>query len=144
MKTTTILLTTILLFSITIETTKAETTPTPKEQKSNIVEDIFKFTDEILTFSGNILNLGKENKCENTPAKEQVVQDKQENDIVKNIYSFGGDVVKFSWNIITLGYDEKESSHYQERPTHEQLENAEAMSIFMWVGECFANHAVGD
>ena len=141
---TTILLTTILLFSITTDTVKADTTPIPKEQKSNIVEDIFKFTDDILTFSGNILNLGKENNCENTPVKEQVVQDKQENDIVKNLYSFGEDIVKFSWNIITLGYDEKEEDHYQERPTHEQLENAEAMSIVMWVGECFANSVVGD
>jgi predicted ribonuclease toxin of YeeF-YezG toxin-antitoxin module len=146
--TTTILFTTILLFSITIETVKAESSSTvQKEQKSSLTKNIFTLADKILKFPGNILtqvNEENSNKFENVSTKEQVVPNKQKNDIVNNLYSFGEDIVKFSWNIVTLGYDEKDSSNYQEEPTYRQWENVEAMSIFMFIGECFANSSVGD
>ena len=68
--TTTILFTTILLFSITIETVKAESSSTvQKEQKSSLTKNIFTLADKILKFPGNILtqvNEENSNKFENT------------------------------------------------------------------------------
>lgn len=151
-KTTIILFTTFLLFTVCIENVKAESSSSVrKEPEIDLIESLFKLADEIVDgifeFSEDILTLGNKEKpanAEETPTEKPVVQKEQEFDLIENISNFGVDVVKFSWKIITLGYDEQEHDNYQERPTRRQLENAEAMSVFMMIAECLANSAVGN
>ena len=136
--TTIILLTTLLLFTVVNENVKADNNSlVQEEQKNSLTAGIFKLTDKIFDFSGDILTLGN---------KEKGTNEKQKFDIVKNLLSLGEDAMNFSWKIISMGEDEQEQkqSHYQQYPTMQQWDNIEAMSIFMMIAEIFANNAVGD
>ena len=140
--TTIILFITFLLFAVTTENVNAESnSPIQKEQKNDLVEGVFKVTDEIFEFSGNILKIGNKEKG---TIEKQVAQDNKNFDVVENLRSFVRDAVKFSWNIITLGYDEQEQDYgnYREYPTLQQWENIEAMSIFIEIAEVFINDVI--